>query len=45
MYQPIEPYVWNNPYIDEEDFVVYNDLDELVDKAKYYMSNPKRLEK
>ena len=45
MYQPIEPYVWNNSYIDEEDFVVYNDLDELVDKAKYYMKNPEEARK
>ena len=45
MYQPIEPYVWNNSYIDEEDFIVYNDNDELVDKAKYYMSNPEEARK
>ena len=38
MYQPIEPYVWSNTYIDEEDFVVYNDNDELIEKAKYYMT-------
>ena len=45
MYQPIEPYVWNNPYIDEEDFIIYNDLDELVDKAKYYMGHPEEARK
>ena len=45
MYQPIEPYVWNNPYIDGEDFIIYNDLDELVDKAKYYMSNSEEARK
>ena len=38
MYQPIEPYVWSNTYIDKEDFVVYNDNDELIEKAKYYMT-------
>ena len=45
MYQPIEPYVWPNIYIDEEDFVIYNDLDELSDKAKYYMSNSEEARK
>ena len=38
-YQPIEPYVWPNTYIDGEDFIVYNDNDELVEKAKYYIAN------
>ena len=32
-YQPIEPYVWNNTYIDGEDFIVYNDNDELDRKS------------
>ena len=45
MYQPIEPYVWPNIYIDEEDFVIYNDLDELSDKAKYYISNSEEARK
>ena len=45
MYQPIEPYVWSNTYIDEEDFVIYNDLDELVDKAKYYVGHPEEARK
>ena len=45
MYQPIEPYVWRNSYIDGEDFVVYNDTDELVDKAKYYMSHSEEARK
>ena len=38
-YQPIEPYVWPNTYIDGEDFIVYNDNDELIEKAKYYIAN------
>ena len=38
-YQPIEPYIWPHSYIDGEDFIVYNDNDELVEKAKYYLSN------
>ena len=45
MYQPIDPYVWSNTYIDEKDFIVYNNNDELVDKAKYYMSNPEEARK
>ena len=45
MYQPIEPYVWNNSYTDEEDFIVYNDNDELVEKAKYYISHDKEAKK
>ena len=45
MYQPIEPYVWSNTYIDEEDFVIYNDLDELVDKAKYYVGHSEEARK
>ena len=45
MYQPIEPYMWNNSYIDGEDFIVYNDNDELVDKAKYYMGHPEEARK
>lgn len=39
MYQPIEPYLWRNKFVDDQDFIVYNDLDELVDKANYYISN------
>ena len=38
-YQPIEPYIWNHPFIDGEDFIIYNDNKELIDKAKYYLSN------
>ena len=38
-YQPIEPYDWPYSYIDGEDFIVYNDLNELVEKAKYYIDN------
>ena len=45
MYQPIEPYVWSNTYIDEEDFVVYNDNDELIEKAKYYMTHSEEARK
>ena len=45
MYQPIEPYIWSNTYIDEEDFIIYNDLDELVDKAKYYVGHPEEARK
>jgi len=45
MYQPIEPYVWSNIYIDEEDFIIYNDNDELIEKAKYYLSNPEEARK
>ena len=45
MYQPIEPYVWSNTYIDEEDFIIYNDNDELVDKAKYYVGHPEETRK
>ena len=35
-YQPIEPYVWSNPYIDGEDFVVYKDNKELVREIGLY---------
>ena len=45
MYQPIEPYVWSNTYIDEEDFVVYNNNDELIEKAKYYMTHSEEARK
>ena len=45
MYQPIEPYVWSNTYIDKEDFVVYNDSDELIEKAKYYMTHSEEARK
>ena len=45
LYQPIEPYVWSNTYIDEEDFIIYNDNDELVDKAKYYVGHPEETRK
>ena len=45
MYQPIEPYVWSNVYIDEEDFVIYKDNDELIEKSKYYLSNPEEARK
>ena len=45
MYQPIEPYIWNNTFIDEEDFIIYNDTDELVEKAKYYLGNPEEARK
>lgn len=44
-YQPIEPYFWNNTYIDEEDFVVYNDTNALIEKAKYYMAHPEEARK
>jgi len=44
-YQPIEPYVWPNTYIDGEDFIVFNDTEELVDKAKYYIDNPDKAKK
>ena len=45
MYQPIEPYIWSNVYIDEEDFIIYNDNDELIGKAKYYLANPEAARK
>ena len=45
MYQPIEPYFWNNTYIDEEDVIIYNNNDELIDKAKYYIKNPEEARK
>jgi hypothetical protein len=45
MYQPIEPYFWSNSYIDEEDFIIYNDLNELVEKAKYYIGNQEEARK
>lgn len=45
MYQPIEPYVWSNTFIDEEDFIIYNDNDELVEKAKYYVGHPEEARK
>ena len=38
-YQPIEPSVWSNPYIDGEDFIVYKDNRELIEKIKYYLSH------
>lgn len=38
-YQPIEPSVWSNPYIDGEDFIIYNDNRELIEKIKYYLSH------
>ena len=38
-YQPIEPYIWNHPFIDGEDFIIYNDNKELIDKVKYYLAN------
>ena len=44
-YQPIEPYVWPHSYVDGEDFIVYNDLDELIEKAKYYLSNENEAKK
>ena len=44
-YQPIEPYVWPHSYIDGDDFIVYNDNDELVEKAKYYIDNPNKAKK
>jgi hypothetical protein len=45
MYQPINPYVWSNTFIDEEDFIVYNNLDELKDKAKYYLDHSEEARK
>ncbi len=45
MYQPIEPYIWSNTFVDEEDFIIYNDTDELVEKAKYYLGNPEEARK
>jgi hypothetical protein len=44
-YQPIEPYVWPHSYVDGEDFIVYNDNDELIEKAKYYIDNPNKAKK
>ena len=38
-YQPIEPYVWSNPYIDGDEFVVYKDNRELIEKVNYYLSH------
>jgi len=45
MYQPIEPYKWNNTFIDEKHFISYTNTDELIDKASYYVSNPDKAEK
>ena len=44
-YQPVEPYVWPDSYIDGEDFIVYNDNDDLIEKAKYYISNENEAKK
>lgn len=44
-YQPIEPFVWHTPYVDGEHIVVYNDNNELIDKADYYMSHEDQAEK
>jgi len=44
-YQPIEPYDWPYSYIDGDDFIVYNDNDELVEKVKYYLSNDEEARK
>ena len=44
-YQPIEPYVWPDAYIDGVDFIVYTYNDELVEKVKYYLSNDKEAKK
>ena len=44
-YQPIEPYVWPHSYVDGEDFIVYNDNDELIEKAKYYIANKNEAKK
>ena len=35
-YQPIEPYIWKNTFVEDEHFVVYRSADELEDKLKYY---------
>lgn len=45
LYQPIDPFVWHTPYVDGEHIVVYNDNDELIDKADYYMSHEDQAEK
>ena len=45
MYQPINPYVWSNTFIDEEDVIIYNNNDELIDKAKYYMTHSEEARK
>tara|TARA_Y100001972_G_C7652279_1_gene328062 strand:- start:591 stop:1568 length:978 start_codon:yes stop_codon:yes gene_type:complete len=42
MYQPIEPYVWNNTFVDGEDVIIYNSNEELIDKAKYYIINSEK---
>ena len=45
MYQPIDPYIWPNTYVDGEDFVVYNNTEELIDKSKYYIKNTDEAQK
>jgi hypothetical protein len=44
-YQPVDPFVWHTPYVDGEHIVVYNNNDELLDKADYYMNHEDQAEK
>ena len=44
-YQPIDPFVWHTPYKDGEHYVVYNDNEELLDKADYYIGHEEEAEK
>ena len=39
-YQPIAPFTWKNPYINEKHFIEFNDNDELIEKTKYYIHHP-----
>ena len=38
-YPPIEPYVWPNTFEADKHFVVYNNIEDLDNKLRYYMEN------
>lgn len=38
-YPPIEPYVWPNTFEAGKHFVVYNNIEDLDNKLRYYMEN------
>ena len=44
-YQPIEPFIWKNSYLNEEHFVIYESPYELVEKAMYYIEHPEEAQK
>ena len=37
--------MWSTPYIDKEHVVIYNNNDDLLDKADYYIGHPQEAEK